>query len=63
MKQFCSSHSIGRTHFYALVKQGRGPQIMKVGRRTLISEEAATEWRRSMQMAVSVCRDSCSLPQ
>jgi hypothetical protein len=35
--------------FYNLLKRGDGPAIMKVGRRTLISAEAAAEWRRRME--------------
>lgn len=47
--QFCDGHNISRTHFYQLLKEGRGPRLMKVGRRTLISQEAAVEWRRRME--------------
>jgi len=47
--QFCDGHNISRTHFYELIKQGRAPRLMKVGRRTLISQEAAAEWRRRME--------------
>jgi predicted DNA-binding transcriptional regulator AlpA len=49
--QFCDLHGIARTTFYALLKDGRGPRLMKVGRRTLISIEAATEWRQKMEAA------------
>lgn len=47
--QFCGDHNISRTHFYQLVKDGRGPRRMKVGRRVLISAEAAADWRREME--------------
>jgi len=47
--QFCDGHNISRTHFYELIKQGKAPRLMKVGRRTLISQEAAAEWRRRME--------------
>lgn len=47
--QFCEGHNISRTHFYELIKQGRAPRLMKVGRRTLISQEAAADWRRRME--------------
>jgi hypothetical protein len=46
---FCAAHHIGRTHLYMLDKAGRGPRRMKVGRRVLITAEAASEWRRSME--------------
>lgn len=48
--QFLGSHNVSRTHFYALVKEGKGPRLMKVGRRTLVSAEAAADWRKRMEM-------------
>jgi hypothetical protein len=48
--QFCDQHGIARTTFYALLKNGRGPRTFKVGRRTLISVEAATDWRARMEV-------------
>lgn len=47
--QFCEGHNISRTHFYELIKQGRAPRLMKVGRRTLISQEAQIDWRKRME--------------
>ena len=52
--QFCRRHGISRAHFYNLSKIGQGPALMRVGRRTLISAEAAAEWRRRMEQ---VARD------
>jgi hypothetical protein len=46
---FCREHGISRAHFYNLLRRGDGPAIMKVGRRTLISAEAAAEWRKRME--------------
>ena len=46
---FCREHGISRAHFYNLLRRGEGPAIMKVGRRTLISVEAAAEWRWRME--------------
>lgn len=51
--QFCAAHNISRTHFYELIKQGKGPRQMKVGRRTLVSAEAAADWRRAMEAATA----------
>ena len=42
--EFCNAYNISRSKFYELLKAGFGPRIMKVGRRTLISVEAAEEW-------------------
>ena len=44
---FCQEHGISRATFYNLLKRGHGPVIMKVGRRTLISAEAAAEMAAS----------------
>ncbi|MEI9930400.1 MAG: hypothetical protein WDM89_07555 [Rhizomicrobium sp.] len=46
---FCKLNGIGRATFYKLIGAGRGPRTMKVGSRTLISDEAAEEWRRRME--------------
>jgi hypothetical protein len=47
--EFCQSHRISRGTFYNLLKDGNGPRVMKVGGRTLISTEAAADWRRRME--------------
>lgn len=46
---FCAAHDITRVTFYKLVKAGAGPRFMKVGTRTLISAEAAADWRRKCE--------------
>ena len=47
--QFLADHNISRTHLHNLQKAGKGPRVMRVGRRVLISAEAAAEWRRRME--------------
>jgi hypothetical protein len=47
--EFCRLHDISRSLFYVLREKGEGPRVMKVGRRTLISAEAAAEWRKNME--------------
>lgn len=49
--EFCAifGGSCTRPHFYQLLKNGKGPRIFKIGRRTLISHDAATEWVRRME--------------
>lgn len=50
VQEFCAEHGgISKVFFYELQKRGQGPRIMKVGRRTLISAEAAAEWRARME--------------
>lgn len=46
---FCQEHHISRSYLYQLWSEGRGPRRTKLGRRTLISGEAAAEWRRRME--------------
>lgn len=49
IQQFADAHHVSRTHVYALLKTGRGPRVMRVGRRTLVSVEAAADWRRQVE--------------
>lgn len=49
IQHFCVAHGISRATFYNLVKRQLAPRLMKVGKRTLISAEAATEWRIRME--------------
>jgi len=51
VKQFCADHGLSRSFFYKLVATGKGPRLIKLGARTLISVEAAAEWRRLMEQA------------
>jgi hypothetical protein len=46
---FCRSHGISEDFFYKLKRQGQTPRLMKVGARTLISHEAAADWRRECE--------------
>jgi len=46
---FCAEHGISRAFFYLLRARGDGPRIMKVGRRTLVTADAASEWRNRME--------------
>jgi predicted DNA-binding transcriptional regulator AlpA len=49
IRGFCEAHSISRATFYNLVKGGAAPRTFRVGRRVLISREAAAEWRQRME--------------
>jgi predicted DNA-binding transcriptional regulator AlpA len=53
---FCADNGISRSLFYRLVSEGRGPRVTKVGRRTLISSEAAQEWRHQMEATTQAGR-------
>lgn len=47
--QFCEAHHISRTHLHNMQKAGKGPRLMRLGRRVLISAEAAADWRRQIE--------------
>ena len=47
--EFCVAIGISEDFFYKLKRQGHGPRLMKVGRRTLISLASADEWRRERE--------------
>ena len=51
--EFCQQSGISRALFYKLVREGKGPRTMKVGSRTLISQEAAQEWQHRMENRVA----------
>lgn len=48
ISEFCQAHGIGRSFFYKLLQDGRGPRTMQLGRRRLVSREEAAEWRKRM---------------
>ena len=56
---FCESHKISRSFLYKLIAEGRGPRLMKLGRRTLISAEAAEAWRARMEAESPQAVDAC----
>ena len=47
--EFLEEHRISRSLLYRLIKEGRGPRITKIAGRTLISAEAAFDWRAQME--------------
>lgn len=49
VNSFCESFGISRSMFYKLQRQNKGPRLMKIGRRTLITSEAAAEWQAQME--------------
>jgi hypothetical protein len=48
--EFCEAHRISQAKYYQMKKDGWGPAEMSVGRRRLISNEAATVWRREREV-------------
>ncbi len=53
---FCLAHGLSRSKFYHMLRAGEGPRVMKCGRRTLISVEAAQRWRRARERVAAGSR-------
>ena len=49
---FCERHGICRASFYNLAKKGLAPDVLKIGARVTVPEEAEAEWvrRNTVQM-------------
>jgi hypothetical protein len=47
--EFCNRHGISQSKYFQIAAEGQGPRVMRVGKRVLISREAATEWRRARE--------------
>ena len=47
--QFCHSHRMSRSEYYALKKRNLTPAEIRLGRKVIISGEAAERWRRRME--------------
>ncbi len=62
VSEFCQRHRISRTVFYQLLKHGTGPRIFKCGVKTLISREAAAEWRRAGEAAANCGSKAAAQP-
>jgi hypothetical protein len=52
--EFCESHRISQAKYYEMKKEGWGPVEMSVGRRRLISYEAASAWRREREVETTI---------
>jgi hypothetical protein len=47
IREFCKQHMISEDFFYSLQRQGKGPRMMHVGARRLVSVEEAARWREA----------------
>jgi hypothetical protein len=54
---FAAAHLISEAFLHKLRAQGLGPREMKVGRRTLISFEAAAAWRAERERAAATAAE------
>jgi hypothetical protein len=47
--EFCEAHRFSPARYYEIKKEGWGPDEMVVGRRRMVSFEAAERWRRARE--------------
>ena len=59
---FCRAHgAISEAFFHKLVREGRGPKLMRVGTRVMVSVESAERWRRAREReATTTVRDTAT---
>jgi hypothetical protein len=55
ISQFCSLHNISRSKLYQLWAVGRGPRVKQIGRKKIITTEAAAEWRQRDDDSTAEC--------
>ena len=51
IQELCRRNGFGPGLSFKIARDGRRPRVMRVGRRTLISREAAEQWRREREAA------------
>ena len=51
--EFCKNTKLSKATFYLLLKEGKAPQIIKVGKRTLISRKAFEKWIADLETATA----------
>jgi hypothetical protein len=54
VEEFCEAYSIKVNLFYELLKAGKGPRCMLLGRRRIITQEAALAWQRQREAEAAV---------
>jgi hypothetical protein len=47
--EFCEAHRFSQAKYYEMKREGWGPAEMIVGRRRMVSFEAAERWRRARE--------------
>jgi hypothetical protein len=51
IKEFCAAYRVSPAVYYRLQADGAGPLEHRVGRRVLISTEAAQRWQKAREAA------------
>ena len=45
IQEFCRRHGFSMSKYFEMAAAGEGPRVMRLGKRVLISKEAAASWR------------------
>ncbi|MDA9407438.1 hypothetical protein XH80_12080 [Bradyrhizobium sp. CCBAU 45384] len=51
IREFCKAYPLSEAMYFKLRAAGGGPREMRVGRKVMISIEAADDWRRARENA------------
>jgi hypothetical protein len=51
IREFAEAHNLSIDTYFKMQRDGFGPKVMRVGGRTLVSLEAAAEWRAEREKA------------
>jgi hypothetical protein len=60
IREFCQAHRISEAMYFKMQAAGSAPRTMTVGRRKLISIEAAAEWRRAREQAAEAAKSAAA---
>jgi predicted DNA-binding transcriptional regulator AlpA len=49
--EFCHAYGLGRSTFYRMQAAGLAPRTLAIGRRRIVTKEAATDWCHRLEAA------------
>jgi hypothetical protein len=52
--EFCKAFRISRAHYFNMQKAGETPRVMHVGKRVIISRQAAADWVADREAAAAL---------
>jgi hypothetical protein len=47
--KFCEDNSISRSTYYNLDKIGKGPRVIRLGQKIIITDQAEADWQRERE--------------
>ena len=57
VREFCERFHVSRSTLYRLTRAGSGPRVLRVGRRTLITADAARDWIKEAERRAPASHD------